>query len=65
MGRGLGTALIQSVVHELRGLGFRELATTFLLGNTSSLLWHWRMGFRLVAYPFSRRHNRAPLARQP
>jgi ribosomal protein S18 acetylase RimI-like enzyme len=54
-GLGLGTALLRASVAELRSMGFRELSTTFMLGNTSSLLWHWRMGFRLVAYPFSRR----------
>lgn len=54
-GRGVGTALLQASVDSLREMGFTEMATTFLLGNPSSLLWHWRMGFQLVAYPFSRR----------
>ena len=35
--------------------GYKELASTFLLGNESSTLWHWRMGFRLLAYPGSMR----------
>src|SRR5262249_13732806 len=54
-GRGLGAALLRAAVGTLREMGYRELATTFLLGNSSSLLWHWRMGVRLVAYPFSGR----------
>lgn len=56
-GRGLGTALLRASVSSLRDMGYRELTTTFMLGNTSSMLWHWRMGFRLVAYPFSRRNG--------
>jgi hypothetical protein len=31
------------------------LASTFLLGNESSMLWHWRNGFQLLQYPGSRR----------
>lgn len=50
---GVGSALLAAVVNELYKLGFRELATTFLLGNDSSLLWHWRNGFELLAYPGS------------
>jgi hypothetical protein len=26
-----------------------------MLGNHSSMLWHWRNGFRLLPYPASRR----------
>jgi GNAT superfamily N-acetyltransferase len=54
-GRGVGTALLAAAVGALRGLGYRELASTFLLGNDSSMLWHWRSGFRLLTYPGSRR----------
>jgi GNAT superfamily N-acetyltransferase len=54
-GRGVGTALLAAAAGALRGLGYRELASTFLLGNDSSMLWHWRSGFRLLAYPGSRR----------
>jgi hypothetical protein len=28
-------------------LDLKPLASTFLLGNDSSTLWHWRNGFRL------------------
>jgi GNAT superfamily N-acetyltransferase len=54
-GRGVGTALLGQAADALVGLGYRELASTFMLGNDSSMLWHWRSGFRLVAYPGSRR----------
>jgi GNAT superfamily N-acetyltransferase len=54
-GRGVGTALLNAAARELLALGYRELASTFLLGNDSSMLWHWRNGFRLLQYPGSRR----------
>jgi GNAT superfamily N-acetyltransferase len=54
-GRGVGTALLAAAVRELLALGFTRLASTFLLGNDSSMLWHWRNGFQLLAYPGSRR----------
>jgi len=54
-GHGVGTALLAAVVSRLLAMGFSELASTFLLGNDSSMLWHWRNGFRLLAYPGSRR----------
>jgi GNAT superfamily N-acetyltransferase len=52
-GRGLGTAMLASAATVLRGLGYRELASTFLVGNERSALWHWRNGFRLES-PLSR-----------
>jgi GNAT superfamily N-acetyltransferase len=55
-GRGAGTALLHAATRELLALGYTELASTFLLGNESSMIWHWRNGFRLAASPFSRRH---------
>jgi GNAT superfamily N-acetyltransferase len=54
-GRGVGTALLSAAARELLALGYTELASTFLLGNDSSMLWHWRNGFRLLQYPGSRR----------
>lgn len=54
-GQGLGTALLHAAARELLALGYTELASTFLLGNESSMLWHWRNGFRLAASPWSRR----------
>ena len=54
-GRGVGTALLSAAVNELVDMGFRQLLTTFMTGNDSSMLWHWRNGFRLLAYPDSSR----------
>jgi GNAT superfamily N-acetyltransferase len=54
-GRGTGTALLAAAVRRLLGLGYTVLASTFLLGNDSSMLWHWRNGFRLLAHPGSSR----------
>lgn len=54
-GRGVGTALLGRAAESLRRLGFDELHTTFIAGNDSSMLWHWRSGFRLCSYPSSRR----------
>jgi GNAT superfamily N-acetyltransferase len=56
---GVGTALLSAAVRRLRDMGFAELATTFLLGNDSSALWHWRNGFRLLPFPGSRRRTRS------
>jgi GNAT superfamily N-acetyltransferase len=56
-GQGVGTMLLAAAVRELRALGYRELVSTFLLGNDASALWHWRNGFRLLAYPGSRRRH--------
>lgn len=52
-GHGIGTALLAAVTGTLRQLGFSELVSTFLLGNDSSMLWHWRNGFQLLSYPGS------------
>ena len=57
-GSGLGSALLARAVRELLDLGFERLASTFLLGNESSTLWHWRNGFRLLAHPYSTRELR-------
>jgi GNAT superfamily N-acetyltransferase len=57
-GQGLGTSLLAAAVGELLGLGFTELASTFMLGNDTSVLWHWRNGFRLLTYPGSLRRLR-------
>lgn len=56
---GIGTALLTAACGELLALGYRELASSFLLGNESSMLWHWRNGFRLLEYPGSMRRIRA------
>jgi hypothetical protein len=54
---GVATTLLAAAVHELRQLGFTELLSTFLLGNDSSMLWHWRAGFQLLPHPRSRRRK--------
>jgi hypothetical protein len=56
-GQGVGSALLVAAGNALLDLGFHQLLSTFMLGNDSSMLWHWRNGFRLLAYPGSpRRH---------
>jgi GNAT superfamily N-acetyltransferase len=49
-GHGIGTMMLSSAVQRLRQDGFVRLYTTFLAGNESSMLWHWRNGFRLLPY---------------
>ena len=56
-GAGLGTFLLAGAVRELLALGYRELLSTFMIGNDASALWHWRNGFRLLSYPGSRRRR--------
>ena len=60
--RGVGSALLGRVIDALRGLGYAELASTFLIGNESSALWHWRNGFRLMPGPDSLRAFRKAAA---
>jgi GNAT superfamily N-acetyltransferase len=59
-GRGVGTALLRAAVGELRRLGFTHILSTFISGNDSSMLWHWRVGFRLLSYPGSPRRYYPP-----
>ncbi len=54
-GQGVGTLLLSATVRELLALGYKQLASTFLIGNDSSMLWHWRNGFALLPYPGSLR----------
>src|SRR5262245_52243906 len=54
-GQGIGTALLASAVNQLRAMGYQQLLSTFMIGNESSMLWHWRNGFRLLPYPGSMR----------
>jgi GNAT superfamily N-acetyltransferase len=58
VGQGVGTTLLAVAAAALRGLGFTELLSTFMAGNDSSMLWHWRAGFRLLSYPGSPRRPR-------
>jgi GNAT superfamily N-acetyltransferase len=57
---GIGSALLDRAVKALIGLGYNELASTFLIGNDSTVLWHWRNGFRLMAYPGMSRAKTIP-----
>jgi hypothetical protein len=57
-GQGFGTNLLAASVNALLGLGYKQLLSTFMLGNDSSMLWHWRTGFRLLSYPGSIRRIR-------
>jgi hypothetical protein len=57
IGRGIGTALLSASVRILRGMGYNDLLSTFLLGNEISAMWHWRCGFRLLSYPGSFRRR--------
>ncbi|MFN4261530.1 MAG: GNAT family N-acetyltransferase [Gemmataceae bacterium] len=52
-GHGIGTALLHAAGNKLLEMGYSELASTFMAGNDSSMLWHWRNGFRLLPYPGS------------
>lgn len=48
-GRGVGTALLAHATEALRGLGYQDVASTFPKANSSSVLFHWRNGFRLLS----------------
>ncbi len=55
---GIGTALLQRAARELLDMGYRDLWTTFIDGNSASMLWHWSCGFELLAGPASKRAMR-------
>jgi GNAT superfamily N-acetyltransferase len=56
-GHGVGSALLHAATRSLLALGYTDLASTFLLGNESSTLWHWRNGFQLIGSPWSLRRR--------
>jgi GNAT superfamily N-acetyltransferase len=58
-GHGVGSALLAHATRSLLDLGYTELISSFLLGNTSSMLWHWRNGFELLPYVASLRAMKA------
>jgi hypothetical protein len=57
-GHGIGSALLAHASRALVELGYTELVSSFILGNTSSMLWHWRNGFELLPYIGSMRRIR-------
>jgi len=46
--RGIASVLLAKSVDSLREMGFKELASTFLLDNGPSMLWHWKHDFKLL-----------------
>jgi GNAT superfamily N-acetyltransferase len=60
-GQGAGTRLLQQAVRVLKKQGYKTLWTTFLIGNESSMLWHWRNGFELGDSVYSKRRMRREL----
>ena len=62
-GVGVGTQLLQRAVRVLKKQGYKTLWTTFLIGNDSSLLWHWRNGFELLPNLLSKRRMRRELGK--
>ena len=54
-GYGIGSALLAHASEGLIDLGYSELLSSFIQGNDSSMLWHWRNGFQLLSYPGSNR----------
>jgi GNAT superfamily N-acetyltransferase len=63
-GHGVGSAMLARTVISLREMGFKRLYTTFMAGNESSMLWHWRSGFRLLPYLGSYREIRRQIERR-
>jgi L-amino acid N-acyltransferase YncA len=63
-GHGVGTALLAHAAQSLLELGYNELVSSFILGNTSSMLWHWRNGFELLPYIGSMRRVRERIKKQ-
>ena len=61
-GGGIGTLLLKNAVRALKRQGYKTLWSTFMIGNESSTLWHWRNGFELLPNLHSRRRMRRELA---
>jgi hypothetical protein len=54
-GYGIGSAMLAHATEGLVELGYTQLISSFILGNDSSMLWHWRNGFELLPYCGSKR----------
>jgi hypothetical protein len=63
-GYGIGSALLAHAAEGLMAMGYSELVSSFILGNESSMLWHWRNGFGLLPYCGSKRRFRAMMREQ-
>lgn len=48
--QGVGQRLLSASLGVLINYGYANLVSTFLLGNNPSLLWHWKVGFRLISH---------------
>jgi ribosomal protein S18 acetylase RimI-like enzyme len=57
-GTGIGSQLLHASVRVLRDQGYKKLWTTFMMGNDSSSLWHWRNGFELLPHFTSKRKSK-------
>ena len=57
-GVGVGSALLGNAFNALQKLGYRELASSFLSGDSRSILWHWRNGFELGSWAGSMRKEK-------
>lgn len=51
--RGVASRLLAASIRELAQLGYSHLASTFLMGDHASMLWHWGRGFQLLPRPGS------------
>jgi GNAT superfamily N-acetyltransferase len=47
--QGIGMDLLRHSANSLLRMGYSRLLSTFMAGNESSMLWHWRHGFRLLS----------------
>jgi GNAT superfamily N-acetyltransferase len=63
-GYGIGSALLAHTSNSLIKRGYTELISSFILGNESTMLWHWRNGFELLPYSGSRRRFQAMMRAQ-
>lgn len=63
MGHGAGSAMLAYAVNALLALGYKELDSSFSLGNPRSAMWHWRNGFQLREHLGSLRAMRRLIAR--
>ncbi len=57
-GYGIGSALLGHACRNLLEMGYTQVISSFILGNESSMLWHWRNGFELLPDCGSKRRFR-------